>query len=482
MAGRVTIEVRAGKRYRVVARPVTARKREIRFIPASEARPVDANPDTQGVIAWRFYDNGAFISTKARRPDSSANDLVNTFVPVRMETGPTPTGGELARLRDEALRRAELPDTPHTYLYSDRPYYGEAVPLASTAEMSGYNLTMILRRAANIQAGLEQLVRTFGLQAGAEWCRRQRDPAQALTDWDALEFVLGPSTNRTAHAEWKERRDKLERVLLEKFDAATEARAQKDMCFVTQGIPSGLWSNQFVGTDVFHSFDLGNAGQFRVTRATAPSGTHEEVLLPMGEGCTTRVEAQLQPLRYRYLFRWTAVYVNIVFFAPPIISIEANNGIFMDRLPLDWQFPGTPESGLNLQSISGWIQQSSRYAIALQQDVGSQIISPYYYKILVGRVDGLWTIRQGDLIEDDLAAVLDVRRGEAAARDPLVAIADPNVKAEVDRSTTRFHVFRRTRVNRNEVTDWGGLFTSEIIPMSPSGPIYGNGGHDYSPL
>lgn len=482
MPERVTIEVHAGKRYRVIARPVIKGKRKGEIIFAQESRAPNAEAPSLGAIAMRFYDGASAIGTKQRIFASDPADLVNFFYPVRMEGGPVPTLAEIAQLRDFALARATLPDTPSTYLYSDRPYYGTCAPVACTNEVSAYNLTLRFKRAANRALGISQMVRDYAIQNNTDWCRPMRSPTDRLADWDALEpDYANDEFNRRKHAEWETQRGRFYRVTYEKFDAQTAPRAQRDLNFVSTTLSPGMWRPSFIGSEVFHSWDTTDASLYNVTTDGGPLGAYHETVWPLGEGVSTRVDAFLQPRRYKFRFYWTAVYLNVFLWGTPIVSVEQNNGIFMDRLPFDWQYPANPESGLNLQSVSQWIQQSNRYALGLLQDVGSQIFSPYYYKILIARVDGLWTVRQGDLFAGELACAMDVRRGEAAARDPLMPITDEKTREEVRRSTTRLNVFRKTRVNHNEVVDWGSLMTSEIVPMSPGGPIYA-GTPGYGPL
>lgn len=473
MPERVTIEVRAGKRYRVIARRVIKGKRrgDIIFAQQSQAPQIDYQP--QGAIAMRFYDGGAQIGTELRRRYGTPEDLVNIFYPVRMEGGPNPALSEIAKLRDEALARAVLPETARTYLYSNRPYYGTCPPVACTDEVSAYNMTVRFTKAANRALGIGQMVRDYAIQNNTDWCRPMRPPTDRLADWDALEpDFANDEFNKRKHAEWLEQRSKFYGVTYEKFNVTTAPRAQKDLNFVSTGLGAGMWRPSFTGSEVYHGWDTTRADLYNVTTDTTPGAAYRETVWPVGEGVSTRADVFLEPRRYRINFRWTAVYANFVLFAPIIISVEQNIGLFMDRLPLDWKYPSAPNAFINDPTMSQWIQQSNRYAVALLQDLGSQVFSPYFVKVLVARVDGVWTVRQGDLFKGDLAAAIDVRRGEAAARDPLVYVTDERIREEVRMATTRLNIFRKTQVNQNAVVDWGGLYTQEVIPMSPDGPIY----------
>lgn len=461
MAKRLDIEVRRGRAYRVIARPVVkAAKPEPRpWLP--EARAPEASPDALGRLVSRYYDGGAlWLETPRYFAGANPGDLWNELRAIRAESpGPNVAPSFRAFLRDDAFARLATVDAPNAYLYSGRERYGELYRLGATDEVGGYNLVQRYRRRPERDGDPSPRERTYALAPHARGVYPMRPAAEQLAAWDAIEPPAGaPNRER---ARWERERARIRLLGYEKFSFYSEARAKADMTLAPPDLDAGQYCPAMASFQLYEKWDPLDP-KFRSTRQAVPSGAEAIPWLPVGKGVTTEVDAVLEPRRVRHLFRWTALYINIVLFAPPILSSEETTGNYTDRTPLDYSFNSTPDSGLNDAAISAWMSGSKAIQLAMANDLGSQVFSPYFVKILVGRVDARWTLREADLEAGTLCATLDVRRN-GAPRD-------------------RYHIFRIVTEPRfSELIDFGPLsnFAFGIYPhtrgesMFAGSPIWG---------
>lgn len=442
-----SVKVRAlpGKRYVVrVTKPAKVAVRRRRRFSASRPR-TDADA-RWSPPRWHPMDLASSIQRTGRPGATAANDQANRFVEMRLESQPTATPAQQEEIRRLMLRSAAGSEDPARYLYSNRPAYGTCVPLGQTPETSSYNLVATMTRlpSQGVPESVERPRWTRGVQHNAPWCAGMRSPAEQLASWDEQE----PERTDPTWRDWRATRDEIARLQLEKFDGATAARAQKDLVVRPVGLTPGRWAPSFIGGQVYTNWDLEDTANYRVT----PSDYHLGAgggpqYLPVGDGMQSDLYAHLAPRRHRYSFRYTSLYLNFVMFAPPILSAELVTGVYADRLPFDFSHVSTQGTQANDFAVSQWMRFSQRLQLSFNQDIASQVVSLYFVKILVGRVDALYTIRYGNEEVGDLAAVLDFKRG---AR------------------TDRYNVFRRTPVNHGfEVLDYGSLYAEGVTPLLP---------------
>ena len=458
MSKRATVTVRARRRYRV-------QLERVRFVAPSDAkqRPngIPASrpaPDPHGRIAVRLYDGGSDITTRPRRGSGDPNDRVNRFQVIHYETGPTPSISETDTMRRLLEQQAERPSPPVTYEHSGREAYGRVAPLGATDETDGVAMACGFERRES-RAGDPQAKQLFGVNSSASWIHRMRSPTEQLAAYDetAADYV-----GTEHYAQWLATRRQIERLQLEAFDGETRARAQRDLAVVPRLLP-GLWCPSFAGGLLYHTFDPLDRVNFHSTTA-GPNDMEAIPWASCGDRMSSTVHLFAQPRRPRIMFRWVAVYLNVVLFAPPILSTEVNLGAFADRLPMGFAFREEPEQTINDTVMSNWIRETQRYAVGLRQDLGSQVFSPYYLKLLLFRVDGLWQYFRAGANVGDLAGLLDVQRGQGG-------------------DSTRYRVYRKTAIAPGDTVEGYGSFgvPGEVIPHNKVGPTFA-GGPPYGPF
>lgn len=456
MSKRETVVVRARRRYqvqlaRVVASPEPAtQRRPLAVVPPGPAREPFGRP------MLRLYDGGSRVTTRPRSASGDPNDRVNRFEALHFETRPFPSVAEGDTMRRDLEAQAERPSPPLTYEHSGRPLYGQVAPLGATDETDGVLMSCAFERRET-RPGDPRARQSFGINSLASWTHRMRSPAEQLAAYDATESLF---IGTDSYATWRADRARIVRLALEGFDTPTLARAQADLAVVPKLLP-GSWCPSFTGGLIYHTFDPLDRVNFHATTVDSPNGAEAIPWMPCGDRTSSTAHVFAQPKRPRIMFRWTAVYLNIVLFAPPILSIETNIGAFADRLPLGFAYREEPEQTINDQAMSAWIRETNRYAVALRQDLGSQVISRFYIKLLIQRVDGLWQYFRAGANVGDMAGLLDVERGN---------------------QSTRYRVFRRTAIAPGTTAEgYGSLGTQEVIPHNKVAPIF-EGGPSYGPF
>jgi hypothetical protein len=408
---------------------------------------------TWGAIPSVFTHLGASLGRAPRAGASDpTTDVVNVWLTDQFEASARPQPHEIRDYSDEMRRRALPPPEPIRYLYSDRELPGYGYPLSAVALVSGWNAALRLARvrAPDEQPDAARPDRFYGLQHNADYVHPQRSADEALADWDGLREQFENSTDLDALARWRRQRDQIERRKLESFDNESGRFAGRDMTLLADKLTPGLYSPSFTAGDQFYQWDPEDIAQYRTVMARGDRRQEMEgVSLATGGGTTTRLRCGLVPRRHEILFSWVAVYVNIILFTVPVYTVEQNIGVYYDILPLDWAFIGAEDDLRNAAAMSRRISRSQRYAVSLDQDLGSQSFSPYYVKLLAGRADGQWAVRAGDRNIGDPCAFLDAERG--------------------DGSTDRYEITRKTFIVGGERLNFSPLATGEVQPMSPDG-------------
>lgn len=455
----VDIRVRRGRKYKVrVAKvapePVAAPPKGGFAVVQGRRR----RPQHLGEILVRFEHLGAALTTAARQgAHDQVTDLVNKWEALAFETGPFPDAVSVAEFRRRMLERAQPVTTPKRYLYSDRPLEGQGMPLGAVDITSGYNAVWSLARVRSVSDDPEtpRPQKLFALQHNSDWVHAMRTPAEQLADWENLREIAFSD----APDLWEVGRRRIEALKLEKFEPYSGRLAQADLTLECKGLTQGLYVPSFIAGDQFYDWDSENQPLWE-TRRERPGLPDIIVpaLISRGRAQGTRVMARLVPRRHEYLFAWTAVFSNIVLFLPPVFTTEVNIGVYSDILPLDWAFVGAEDDFRNSEAISRRIVRSNRYALALNQDVGSQVITLFFAKILDHRADGQWAVRAGNKTAGDLCAVLDIDRG---GYDP----ARPDLGGRRD----RHRITRKTTIQGGQRLSFGPFATQEVQPYDESG-------------
>jgi hypothetical protein len=429
-----TVEVRAGRRYRVRVRPLVKRETPVPVKGFPEARTASNAPEIWPPPIVTLRDGGAAITETA-----GPSGLINQLTAIRFESSPVPTIEDAINQNQTMLANVST-DGGGEYLWSGRRYRTRAVPFAHSSEVGGYNTVLYLDRRERDDPEALDIRRTYAVAPNLAHVSRMRTIEEQLEDWEALRGAFATNT-----AEWERGRAQIKRLYREQFDAISTARnrAQNDLYLRAIGTSPGLWAPSFIGGLVYYNWDPLDTTNYRTVLATSPDADGKVPWMPVGEDQQTRLECFLAPRRFEIRIAWVSLFYIIVFFAPPILVAEANFTSYSDRLPLTFSWAGEGDSLVNDRAMSDWIAGSRAYATGLNEDVGSQVITPFYVKILAGRVDGIWTIHSANQREGDLAAVLDCTRGSR---------------------TDRYLVTRRTTIQGGDVINWGALGTQEVIP------------------
>lgn len=450
-----TITVRNRRSYRVDI------SRLVEEVPEPSPRGLPSGPNDSrrprpGAIVGRLHDGGSTIATRTRAGDPT--DLVNRYQAQHYESSPFPSISEI----DVVRRKLELQASygPVTYEHSGRESYGDMVPIAANEETDGVSMGLFLERR-KFDVDDPQAKRSYGVNSSAGWIHPMRTPAEQLADFEATAADIDP-VQAAAHLR------RITRLQYESFDADTRHRAQRDLAFVPNGLSAGMYCPSVSGGLVYSNADPMDTVNYHTTREAYSGGPAAVPWMPVGDGVGTVFDMILEPKLVRIMFRWVSVFLVQVLFAPPTLVAEVNIGAYTDRLPLGLAYRDIPEQSINDTYMSNWIRESNRYAVALQQDVGSQQTSPYYIKILLYRLDGLWQYFRPGASVGDLAAMIDIRRGGHASR--------------VD----RYRVYRKTAVEGGEgaegVQGYGSLgVAGEVIPHDKEGPTFTSGA-EYGPF
>lgn len=461
MPKRVSVRVRAGRRETVVVRPILPAPTEAGQQGRVMRRGASPLP-LWGEIAARFVHLGAYLGVRSRPGTlDPVSDLENLWGAVSYESEPFPTVEEVIRVNGDLRARAEPPDEPVTYLYSDRPLEGQGYPLGAVDLVSGYNAALGLARARRDDDpdDAPRPDALYALQHNAPYVARLRTATERLADVDALREMFERSGQL---ADWKDVRDRVERMKLEKFEAFSARLAGADMTLRAAGLAPGLYAPRFSAGDQFYAWDTEAGSLYRTERRDPAGNAHVgPAWMATGRRTSTRLIARLVPRRHRILFSWTSIYAVATVFTSPVLVAEAAIGTYSDILPLDWAYVGAEDDPRNNTSISNWIAQSRRFALVKQQDEGSQIFSPYIVKVLVGRQDGQWAVREGDMAIGDLCAVLDIDRGGYS----------PDVEEdERTGARDRYEVTRLTYHEGGRRLNMGLLYIPGAVdPYDPSG-------------
>jgi hypothetical protein len=462
MPDRISVPVRAGKVERVTVRrvkePAAAKKHRTAAVPRGRHAPAP----TYGHLATRFEHLGARLTTSPRPGTADpAHDRRNGWEARTFEVGPFPSFAEAVRENGEFLKVAAPVEPPLAYLYSERPIDGQGMPLGAHEATTDYGLTFGLARVRDEgeDPGAPRPDRLYPLDHTLENARPMRSAAEALADWDALEPIFAASPDPGALARWRAGREVVERRQQETFDASSSRFAGRDMTLEAAELGPGLYVPRFNGVDQFHPWSAEDPALYDVGRVL-PSGERRAaaVHLAVGRRQSTAMTCRLVPRRHQYIFAWTAIYLAMVAFTVPVYITEINLGAYADILPLDWRAVSSENDGRNDVAMSNRILRSRRYAVAIRQDFGSQVFSPYYVKILVGRQDGQWAVRRGVMRAGELAAVLDVDRGGYQR------FSAPN-----EGQRERYTIYRKTTVQGGQRMNYGRLFTDQVYPYPDSG-------------
>lgn len=454
-----TITIRDKRRYRVdvsriAAESVEARRRGFGVTPAGPHRA------EQGALVGRLHDGGSRITAEPRSSDPT--DLVNRYTANHYEMGPFPDISQIDAVRRDLKDRADT--DPVTYEHSGRRSYANMVPIAATEETDGVLMSLHLERRPFADSD-PQARRSYGVNRLASWIHSMRSPVEQLAQIDAS---LADYVGTPEYPEMIALRRQVERLQLEGFETETWNRAQQDLAFVPPGLAPGAYCPSFSGGAIYHSFDPLDTANFITSRQATTVGAPATPWLTVGDGYGTVYDLILEPKLPQIRFTWVAVYVVIVLFAPPIITAEVNLGSYCDRLPLGFAFREEPEQSINDTVMSAWMRQSNRYALALRQDLGAQVFSRFFFKLLMNRVDGLWEYFTPALNAGDLAGIVDVRRGGHDSR------------------RDRYYVYRRTAVpggvGFDGVEGYGSLgVAGEVQPHTKGQPTFA-GGRMYGPF
>jgi hypothetical protein len=475
MPKRVTVRVYAGRRERVVVRRVEPPPTPE---PSRAKTPIWARPTAtpqMGTITARFEHLGALLST-THRPGTAdrAGDRLNTWAARTFETGPFPSFAEAVRENGEFLRVAAPLEPPPRYLYSDRPLDGQGMPLGATEATTGYGLTLGLarEREAGDAADSVRPDRLYALDHEEPHVRRMRSPSEALADWDALRDLFDRPDDPTALGRWEAAREVIARRQQEAWDFASSPFVGKEMTLKALGLAPGLYRPRFEGFDQFHSWDSERPDLYDTFRVPASGDRRaSSVQLALGRRQSTAVTCRLVPRRHQILFAWTAVYLVAVLFTSPVYVTEINIGAYADILPLDWRAVSAENDGRNDVAMSRRILRSRRYAVAINQDLGSQSFSPYLIKILVARQDGQWAVRRGQMRAGELAGILDVDRG-----------GYQRFAARSEGLRERYTIYRRTTVQGGQRLNYGRLMTDQVLPYNDRGISVWSRAHAFGAL
>lgn len=452
MSQREAIEVRNRRRYRVEV------SRLVDETPVTGPRGFGTAPngrrrEQMGAIVGRLHDGGSRITAIPRRSD--ATDKVNRYQANHYEAGPFPTISQIDVVRRELVARAET--DPVAYEHSGRLSYADMVPVQANDETDGVGMGLYLERR-KVEESDPQAKRSYGVVSYAPWIHPMRTPLEQLESFDLSASDLIDTSARA----------RIERLQLEGFDHETTNRAQRDLAFVPSGLSPGMYCPSFSGGAVYHSFDPLDTANFHTSATASTSGSPAVPWMPVGDGISTTFDLIAEPKLFRIQFTWVAVYINFVLFAPPILSIEINLGAYSDRLPLGFAYREEPEQSINDTTMSAWVRESNRYAIAVNQDLGAQVFSPYFIKILVNRVDGLWEFFRPALNRGDLAGIVDVRRGGFEGR------------------RDRHFVYRKTAIpggaTVDDVEGYGSLHVPGEVQGHTKGPPIFAGTREYGPF
>lgn len=415
---------------------------------------------------WRFEHLGAALLWAARSGTADPqNDLWNVWKAISFEAGPFPTTIEIIAYNADFRARAEPLDVPQTYLYSNRELPGQGLILGAVDITSGYNnvLTLSRERAVGESQISPRPVGTYALQHNAPWAARMRSPDEQLADWDDIRPMFEDQNDPSALARWQAAREKIQLLKLEKFEPYSARLSQADMTIRGTQLAPGIYCPSFVGNDQFYNWDTENTvdyATYRIPTVGTPSvDLTGPAVVQTGHRSATSVMAHLVPRRHEILFSWTAVYLAGTLFTAPVFITENNVGAYSNILPLDWSYVGAEDEFRNDVSMSNWIAQSRRYAVAAAQDLGSQVFSLYFFKILVARMDAQWCVREGRRTAGDLCAVLDCDHGRYDPSDP-----DARLGGRV-----RYEISRKTTVEGGRRINFGALDTPDTIGYSEDG-------------
>lgn len=453
MSEREILTVKNRRRYRVDISRLVDEQAEIRRHSHGLA-PNRARRDQFGSIVGRLHDGGSRITTLPRR-GTDTSDLVNRFAANHYEAGPFPTISQIDVVRRDLVARADLPAV--AYEHSGRMSRYNMTPIGATTEMDGVAMGLYLERR-KVVSSEPQAKLSYGVASYAPWIHPMRSPLEQLADYDDSAADLLDSSARA----------RIERLQLEGFDVETAGRAQRDLAFVPGGLSPGMYCPSFSGGAVYHSFDPLDTTNFHCSTQASTSGPAVVPWMPVGDGVASTFDLIAEPKLFRIQFTWVSVYIVIVLFAPPTLVIEVNLGSYSDRLPLGFAYAADPEQSVNDAVMSRWIRESNRYALAINQDIGRQVFSPYFIMILVARVDGLWEFFSPQQNIGDLAGILDLQRGGFGAR------------------RDRHFVYRKTAIPGGATVDDVQGFGSLHVPGEVTGHTKGeptfSGGRPYEPF
>jgi hypothetical protein len=425
--------VRAGRRYELWLRSEAARR------AALPPEPVPTNPvqaarsRVEGHAEIHPHDLGAWVSDSQRSP---AGDRANTVITNRLETGLFPSVAQLAGLRETLLANVNT-ETPAEYVYSGRRGYARAWPLQSTAETDGYLLGVDVRAPETDRIGVRE--RSFQALAAAAWSRRMRTAAELRADLAAVRPFIGEQS--------------IQDFLARETEAAAREREQvigdglgrlgRDM---TMALPltAGRWQMGVTCPFVYHRWNQWTPAQYKVTAEPRPGGESVDRRFNLGFRQSADVRVFLAPRRHQIIGQYFALYLFLTLFWFNY-SHSVSTFAYVDRLPVGFGGGSLGNTGINDVAMSRWISGSARYALAIVQDAALQFVTPYSSKILVGRVDGRWTIREVTIPAGELLAVVDIRHPVGAP--------------------DRFYVWQVENEPRaNTLVDWGRLHTQEVTP------------------
>ncbi len=435
MGGETLIkDLEYGREYELRVRHIKAPEPE----PAPPAIPGGAaRPDARG--RYGHVRGSAFRAAtrivEEDMPDPTAGTW-NKAISTRLETGPTPTEAEIREVRRLVLASIETGGIPPSYAYSGRPMTGgTCVPVQADDDLAGMVLQMGWRHPTSGYA------RQWPLIANTPQVLRMRSPEEQAASIDAIEPLVADATAITAA------RLANEGLQREKFEGYTHLQRDATLRF---NLNPGRWQPEI--SCPYHvqpwKTRYGDV-DYLVTTTPHPYGTPVDFAVTCGQRWSGEVKVFLAPQRHEIRFAWVTEYLFFSWISAfPVVF--AQQGVYANQLPLNppYVFTAQGNMGANDVAMAREIELSARYALALLQDNVTQYFTPYSGLLLVGRVDGRWSVRKGDLDAGDLCAAIDYRN-------------------------IRYYVWRRTTEPRAaELFDWGPLGISGYVSPYGLGPSF----------
>jgi hypothetical protein len=426
--GRDTVKVPAGGSVTIeVLRPKEPPPRLRPVVPGHPGEPVEV--PLHGRVTVAPHDAGAPYDEATRATGDGGSYQESRFIETSHELRLGYQLYEYQALVDQLIRNSATTTMTHSRRETG-PYRWQA----GSDDTDGLLAALTFQLANGAGARRYEVI-----SESPTWSRRV--PAATRR----AELVARKAEHPEEALEIDEALARLDREEWEYWDGWTSLRVGAEGTF-TADLLAGRWQMGLASARHFEPFRLGSDA-YKVTERGAYQATAVEApTVPVGaaEGCHVDLYAVSQ--LHEFTLRWWDEYIFITFVNYGIIWLP-NVGRYMNRLPFyPRQYRLAAPTEYNSIVVSEHAARTVTYArmralaYANQTTGGGSLFSLLYNRSVAGR----WFLRQRELPEGRLCAIVDMRPQRAPAR--------------------RYYAWGATTIDRDyELLDDGPLETQEVV-------------------